>query len=209
MSVCRAFPFVQFPLEKDSRKVYNYSTNKELNDFLFFMDVISHILIGRGIATPSGIPKRNVYFITFFSFLPDLPQIAIYLYLGFINSRPFFMPLNTDWNGFRALHPLWSAIWEIPHSIFFALLIILPVILIFRLPKMALVVYLLHIFIDLFTHTGEWGTKIFYPLHYKIDGFTNAWSWSFINIFSSWIILTLTIVILHSFFRYKTSTNKT
>ena len=159
-------------------------------------------------ATPSETSRRNIYIITFFSFLPDLSQITIYLYLGLINSRLFFIPLNADWDGFRVLHPSWSSIWEIPHSIFFALLLIFPIILIFKLPKMALVSYLSHIFIDLFTHAGEWGIKIFYPLPYKIDGFTNAWSWSFINIFSSWIILTLIIIILRIFFRYKTSINK-
>lgn len=161
------------------------------------MDFVSHILIGRVLATSPKNSRKNIYLITFFSFLPDLPQIAIYLYLGFIKARPFLIPLNTDWDGFRTLHPIWSAVWEIPHSIFFAFLVILPLVLIFKLSKMAFIAYLSHIFVDLFTHAGEWSTKIFYPLPYLVNGFTNAWAWPFTSMFLSWLILLIAIVILH------------
>ncbi len=167
------------------------------------MDLVSHVLIGRALGTPPKNSKKDVFWITFFSFLPDLPQIIIYIYLGFINSRAFFIPFNTDWDGFRDFNPVWSALWEIPHSVFFVLLVIFPIVLFFKLPKMALFVYALHIIIDLFTHSGEWGVKLFYPFSYQIKGFTNAWSWSFADILLSWSILVIVIIIFHLSFRRK------
>ena len=165
------------------------------------MDFVSHILIGRTLATSQKNSKRDISLITFFSFLPDLPVIFVYLYLGFIKARPFLIPLNTDWDGFRTFHPAWSALWEVPHSYFFALLIILPFILFFKLPKMAFVAYLSHIFVDLFTHAGEWATKPFYPIPYQVHGLTNAWAWSLSSMVASWIVLLALIILLNFILR--------
>ncbi len=161
------------------------------------MDFVSHILIGRALAVFPKNSRKNIYLITFFSFLPDLPQVATYLYLGFVKARPFLIPLSADWQGFRQFHPIWSVLWEIPHNVFFALLIIIPIILFFKLPKMAFIAYLSHIFVDLFTHAGEWGMKPLYPLPYQVNGFTNAWAWPFWGMFFSWLVLFMIIAALH------------
>jgi hypothetical protein len=165
------------------------------------MDIFSHVLIGRALATPPQNAKKDIWIITIFSYLPDLFQSVLYLYLGIINSRPFFFPLNSDWDGVRELHPFLSALWEVPHSIFFVLLVIAPIVYFFKFPKMALFGYIFHILIDLLTHSGEWATKLFYPFSYKIEGFTNAWSWPIQSMVASWVILLVIIFVLHYFFR--------
>ena len=161
------------------------------------MDFISHILIGRMLASSRKKNMRSIYAVTFFSFLPDLTLIPLYIFLGFTNNRLFWIALPSDWDGFRSLHPLLSLLWEIPHSVFFAFLIILPIIFYFKLPKIAFIAYLSHILVDLFTHAGEWAMKPFYPFQYSFNGFTNAWSWSFKNMFITWFILLLIIFITH------------
>jgi len=160
------------------------------------MDSISHILIGKLLASSPKYSKKAVFITAFFSFLPDLSSIPMYLYLGYIKARPFWIPYNSDWNGVRELRPVWSALWDIPHSLFFAVLIILPIILFFKLPKIAFFAYIFHIFIDIFTHTGEWAVKLFYPLSYKIEGFTNAWTWPLWTMAISWLILIVLIISL-------------
>lgn len=120
----------------------------------------------------------------FFSFLPDLTQIPFFIYLGCINSRPFFYPQLTDRQGARTLYPFLTTIYEIPHSFFFLIFIILPIILLLKLPKISFFAYFFHLFIDVFTHTGgEWGMKPFYPFDYIFLEFTDAWAWPF------WIML--------------------
>ncbi len=159
------------------------------------MDSISHILIGKLLASSSKYSKKAVLITAFFSFLPDLSSIPMYLYLGYIKMRPFWIPYNSDWNGLRESNPLRSSLWDIPHSLFFAVLIILPIVLYFKLPKIVFFAYLLHIFIDIFTHTGEWAVKPFYPFSYKIEGFTNAWFWPLWAMALSWLILIVLIYI--------------
>jgi len=159
------------------------------------MDFISHILIGRALAVSPKNSKRDIIWITLFAFLADIPQIPLHFWLGYMKNRPFWFPYTIDWMGFRALHPYLSMFWEIPHSTLFLILIILPIVLVFKLPKMALIAYFSHIFIDVFTHTGEWSMKPFYPINYTIGGFTDAWAWSIYGLIVSWIVLIAFILI--------------
>jgi len=167
------------------------------------MDIGSHILFGRALATAPKISRRNIFLITFFSYLPDLPQTFTYIYLGFVNSRPYWFPLNSDWEGFRELYPFWIALWEIPHSLLFVFFVVFPVVYFLRLPKMALYAYLIHVIVDVFTHTGEWGSRIFYPFSYQINGFTDAWSWPLSHMAISWTILVVIIITAQYAFRKK------
>lgn len=82
------------------------------------MDFVSHILIGRAFASSPKNSRKDIATITLFAFLPDLPSVFLYLYLGLLNSRPLLIPAHSDWNGFRVPNPAWSALWEIPHSVF-------------------------------------------------------------------------------------------
>jgi membrane-bound metal-dependent hydrolase YbcI (DUF457 family) len=166
------------------------------------MDIISHLLIGNAISLPCS-NKKCRFWVIFFSILPDISQIPFYIFLGYINKRLFFFPLNSDWVGAKIAHPVFSALWEIPHSIFFALLIILPVILIFKIPKLAFASYLVHIFLDFFTHTGEWTLKPFYPLNYTLQGFTDAWAWSLPILLFSWAVIIIITLIITPFFKTK------
>lgn len=160
------------------------------------MDFISHILIGRIISFNKT--KIAQIWAMFFSFFPDFTQIPFFIYLGYINARPFFYPKIADWQGARALHPFLTTIYEIPHSFFFLFLIILPVILIFKLPKISFFAYFFHLFADVFTHKGgEWAMKPFYPFDYAFNGFTDAWSWPVWAFAVSWLVLISIIIILN------------
>lgn len=163
------------------------------------MDIVSHILIGKIVSFFNRKTKKADIFAMLFSFLPDLTQIPFYIYLGFENMRPFLFPYNSDWNGGKIFHPFLTILWEIPHSFFFLFLIILPIVIFLKLPKIAFFAYFFHLLIDILTHSGEWAIKPFYPSSLIIDGFTNGWAWSTSWLFSSWLILSL-IVILLSFF---------
>ena len=164
------------------------------------MDIVSHALIGGVLSSSAKFSERSAFTIVLFSILPDLPQVFVYPFLGYIKKRFLWIPRNSDWKGFRALYPRWYLFLDIPHSIFFALLIILPIVLAFNLPKMAFIAYLLHIFVDLPTHTEEWAVKPFFPLKYKFKGFTDAWAWPLSKMATSWVILSLSIIFL-KFFR--------
>ncbi|MDP2741101.1 MAG: hypothetical protein Q8O66_00205 [bacterium] len=164
------------------------------------MDIVSHIIIGKIISFFDKKTKKAGLWAMLFSFLPDLFQLPAYIYLGYINNRMFLIPKNIDWEHTRNLYPFLHAFtWEIPHSIFFLLLIVLPLIIFLKLPKIALFAYLFHIVIDIPTHAGEWAIKPFYPVNYTINGITNAWAWPVTAFFCSWIIL-LSITMLLSFF---------
>lgn len=164
------------------------------------MDIISHALIGKIFSGFKKNPFLSHLWIIFFSFAADLTQIPFFIYLGYLNSRPFFYPALSDWNGARALHPFLNTIYEIPHSFFFAFLIILPLILIFKLPKLAFFSYLFHLIADLPTHTkGEWAMKPFYPFQWEFGGFTNAWAWPILAMALSWIILAIIIFMQKQF----------
>ena len=158
------------------------------------MDIVSHILIGKLISFNKN--KLTQIWAMVFSFLPDLGQIPFYIFLGYKNTRPFFFPLNSDWEGARALYPFLTALWDIPHSFLFALIIILPIVILFKLPKIAFLAYLLHLIIDIPTHAGEWAVKPFYPFNFLIGGFTDAWAWPLWLMALCWIILISAIIIL-------------
>jgi hypothetical protein len=170
------------------------------------MDIISHILIGKIISFNKKL-KTQIWAI-FFSFLPDLTQIPFFLYLGYANARPFFYPQLVDWQGARTLYPFLNTIYEIPHSLFFCFLIVLPTVLFLKLPKIAFFAYFFHLFIDILTHTsGEWAMKPFYPFNYTFNGFTDAWAWPIWAILLSWITLLSIIITISFFFRKKTDDN--
>lgn len=163
------------------------------------MDIISHILIGKIISFFDRKTKKASLWAMSFSFLPDLSQIPFYIVLGYENARPFLFPYNSDWSGAKNLHPFLTTLWEIPHSFFFALLVILPIILYFKLPKIAFFAYLLHLAIDIPTHAGEWQIKPFYPLNYVVNGLTDAWAWPILILIVSWSILIFIILLLNIF----------
>ncbi|HCC59736.1 MAG: hypothetical protein A2402_02630 [Candidatus Staskawiczbacteria bacterium RIFOXYC1_FULL_37_43] len=158
------------------------------------MDILSHILIGKIISFNKT--KVAQIWAMLFSFLPDLGQLPFYLVLGYENARPFLFPYNSDWMGARATHPFLTAMWDIPHSFIFLFLIILPVILFFKIPKIAFFAYGLHLLIDIPAHAGEWAIKLFYPLNFTMSGITDAWAWPIWGMALSWIILIIIIFAL-------------
>jgi membrane-bound metal-dependent hydrolase YbcI (DUF457 family) len=164
------------------------------------MDFISHALFGKLFQTTSKLHSlKEKLIVISFAFLPDLPVAFVYLLLGRAHNRPFWIPYNSDWIGVREAHPWWAASWEIPHSIFFLFLIIIPLVFYFRWPKIAILSYFSHIFLDLFTHTGEWGLKPFYPINFLVNGFTDAWAWPLKYMMLSWALLVIVILGLQNF----------
>lgn len=159
------------------------------------MDIVSHAIIGRAVVTPKST-RKEASIIVFFAILPDIFQIPTYIFLGYVNNRFLFFPHNDDWIGFRDAYPHWSQLWEIPHSLFFLIAIIWPVMVWLKLPKVVMLAYFLHIFVDIFTHTGEWAVKPFYPLNFTIEGFTDAWAWHFYFYPISWVLLGVVVIIL-------------
>jgi len=160
------------------------------------MDVVSHVLVGKLFEAGAKINSwKHRLIVISFAALPDLPIAFVYLLLGREKGRPFWIPLNSDWIGVRAAHPVWSAMWEIPHSLFFLLAVIVPLVYLRRWPKIAIASYFSHIFLDLFTHTGEWCVKPFYPLPYMVQGFTDAWKWPLSYMAVSWSILLVLIAL--------------
>ena len=162
------------------------------------MDILSHALIGKVIAARKH-SRRVMYTGMLFSIMPDLFQIPLYLVVGTYANRFLSIPQIVDWVGFRAAHPVWTMLWEIPHSVFFLILIIVPLVVWLKLPKIGIVAYGLHIFIDVFSHTGEWAVKPLYPFNYSITGFTDGWAWSWQGTVMSWIILFVISVIISKY----------
>lgn len=165
------------------------------------MDIISHALIGRILALQPKNSKKQILLIIFFSLLADILSLLLYFYVGYLNKRLFWMPKNSDWQGIRVLHPYWTAIGDIPHSLIFLILIIIPLVIFLKLPKINIWAYFIHILFDIPTHTGEWAIRIFYPLNYKIEGFTDAWAWPVSKILISWFILFGLIITLSFIFK--------
>lgn len=125
-----------------------------------------------------------------FSYLPDLSQIPFYLVLGYKNE---------SWAGATISHPFLSFLYFFQHSFFFSFIILLPIIIFFRLPKITFFAYLLHLAIDIFTHTGEWTTKIFYPFNFSVSGFASAWEWTVYSMASLWLGLLAIIFLLQKY----------
>jgi hypothetical protein len=159
-------------------------------------------LIGRAIASSPKNSRMNIFWIIFFSIIPDLPVAITYLYLGILNSRPFGIALDSDWVGFKQIHNIFSSLYNTTHSFLFAIFLITPVIKYFKLPKIALLAYCLHIFSDLFTHSGEWSIKPFYPLQYRVEGFSNVWAWPFWEMAVSWTVLLIIILLLDVYHKH-------
>jgi hypothetical protein len=155
------------------------------------MDIISHGLVGNVFKEfdRSGSWKDKAVIVAF-AFLADVPvMLLMYPLLGREHGRAFWIPRDLDWVGARAAHPVWAMSWEVPHSIFFWLLVIIPLVFWLRLPKLAILSYLSHILLDLPTHTGEWGVKPFYPFGYMVNGFTDAWAWPISYMAVAWAVL--------------------
>jgi hypothetical protein len=162
------------------------------------LDTISHILVGNIFKEISRVRSlRDKLIIVSFAFAPDaLGLLLVYPLLGHEKGRPYWIPHDSDWIGAHAAHPVWAAIWEIPHSLFFLALIVVPLVLWLRWPKIAIGSYLSHILLDLPTHTGEWAERPFYPLGITVKGFTDAWAWRFSYWVVSWVfLLTLAYII--------------
>jgi hypothetical protein len=163
------------------------------------MDIVSHLLVGRALAELGNYSPPQVAAITLFAALPDVPQAPLYLYVGYKHKRFLDIPKNSDWlrEHFRSRHPFWAALWEVPHSLWFLLFIVTPLVVYFKLPLMAAVAYGSHLAADIFSHKGEWAVKPFYPFKFKAHGYTNGWAWNIFSMAVSWAILLLIIYCLH------------
>ncbi len=160
------------------------------------MDVISHLLIGELIGVAARVETRRERALTVaFAALPDLPMAVVYPLLGQENGRPFWLPLQADWSGLRELHPLWAAAWDVPHSLLFWALVIAPLVLLLKLPRVTLLAYLSHILVDVFTHTGEWSLRLLYPVDWAVSGFTDGWTWSLGESALAWGVLAAAIAL--------------
>ena len=154
------------------------------------MDLVSHALVGNIFKEASRVNSiRDKIIVVSFAFLPDLPVLLVYLLLGHEKGRPYWIPYNSDWMGVRAAHPIWAALWEIPHSLLFLILVIAPLVVWLKWPKMAIASYLSHIVLDIPTHTGEWAVKPLFPLSLSTSGFTDAWAWPIPYMVISWLVL--------------------
>jgi len=164
------------------------------------MDFISHGLVGITIGLlDNKKTKKKILATSFFSVLPDIFQIPYYLGLGYIKDRPFNWPKLEDWTNFRGVHPFLDAFWDIPHSFLFLVIIIIPLVKYFKKSNFYIYAYLSHILLDIPTHTGEWGVKVFYPLNIKLNGFTDAWAWDYDYFFISWASLIVLNIALYKF----------
>lgn len=160
------------------------------------MDIVSHGLIGGLVAAPIAKTPTEAAWIVGFSFLPDLIQVPLYLLLGRKHKRRFWIPYNTDWSGVRKKHPAWTKLWEIPHSLFFITLVVLPLVYLFDIPKTSLVGYLAHIATDIPTHKKEWAVKIFFPFSLVVPGITDAWAWKYKYWIVAWVVISATLLAL-------------
>lgn len=152
--------------------------------------------MGKLVAPKNTLRRESLLFMTFGA-LPDLFQIPLYLFVGYMSARPYFFPLTEDWEGIRDSFPSWMLLWELPHSLLFALFIIFPLIYIFNLPLKLILAYVLHIVVDIFTHSGEWSVKPFFPYDLTIEGFTDAWSWNPLLYPVSWLVILSIGFVLH------------
>jgi hypothetical protein len=166
------------------------------------MDIISHALVGNVLKEASGAHSlRNKLIIVSFAFVADIPGLlVVYPLLGHEKGRAYWIPHDSDWVGVHAAHPYWAAIWEIPHSFFFLGLIVVPLVLWLRWPRIAIASYISHILLDLPTHTGEWVERPFYPFGMTVKGFTDAWAWPF----SYWIVSWAALIAMGYFVRFLT-----
>lgn len=160
------------------------------------MDVVSHLLIGKLIQVAAKVQVRREQALTVaFAALPDLPMAVVYPLLGRENGRPFWLPVQADWSGLRELHPVWAAAWDVPHSLLFWALVIAPLVLLLKLPRVTLLAYLSHILVDVFTHTGEWSLRLLYPVDWAVSGITDGWTWSLGESALAWGVLAAAVAV--------------
>ncbi len=172
------------------------------------MDYTSHILIGITVGLlEKKASRKSLIKTAFFSVLPDIFQIPYYFFLGHLKNRSFNWPEVQDWAGFRGTHPFIDALWNIPHSILFALLIIIPMVKLLKQSRFLVFAYLSHIFIDMLTHQGEWAVKFLYPLNFTSNGITDAWAWNYNFLMISWGILLVLNLALYKFIYLKENNN--
>ncbi len=162
------------------------------------VDFISHALIGWIISIFAKLNKKDTYVVVLFSFLPDIIHSVLYFYVGFISGRPFFIPHASDWVGLRDTSIAAVLFNDIPHSLFFLLLVIVPIVLYFKLTKIAIVGYLSHILFDIVSHTGEWASKPFYPFSLTISGLADVWVWPIFSLSLLWIYIILCSILYYS-----------
>ncbi|MBI4576868.1 MAG: hypothetical protein HY722_11450 [Planctomycetes bacterium] len=140
------------------------------------MDVVSHALLGRLLVLDDrGWTRAQLWLVAIFGALPDSLQVPLYLVVGGVHERPWWLPWNEDWRGFREIHPYASWLWEVPHSLWFVLLAVVPLVIHFGLPRTCIAAYASHIVADVLTHHGEWATAPFFPLGPHVEGFWSAW----------------------------------
>ncbi len=171
------------------------------SDNIKHMDVISHILLGKILSFFGKKTENKIFWVLLFSIAADIILIPFYIFLGKENGRFLWVAQNQDWAGASLAHPFLTGMYDTTHSIIFLLLIIFPIVLFFRLPKMAFFVYFFHIVLDIFTHTGEWAIKIIYPLNFKIGGFSDAWAWPVSAMAVCWIILSAIIFLTGIYYK--------
>ncbi len=141
------------------------------------MDILSHGLMGAAAGELDRRPRPGRLAWPFvFGALPDIFQaLFLYPFVGYVAGRPWLVPHHGDWDGFREAYPYASMVWEVPHSAFFLLLVITPLVLRLRLPKLCILAYGLHLFTDIFSHTGEWSTVPLWPVPWTCEGYWDPW----------------------------------
>ncbi len=164
------------------------------------MDVISHVLIGEIIFLLTGGTITTNFLIILFAVIADIVHIPYYLILGKKNNRKFCIAQKQDWEKMSEKYKFFTILYNTTHNIFFAILIILPIILFFKLSIWIFFAYLSHIIVDIFTHKGELEIENFWPFKFKIDGFSNAWIWPIEKMIDSWIIFSTIILFLFFLF---------
>ncbi len=168
------------------------------------MDLVSHALIGKIFQVSSKLANfRAKFIVVLFAVVPDFPVLLVYLLLGREKGRPYWIPHSLDWIGIREAHPIWSAMWEVPHSLLFLILVVCPLVLWRRWPRIAIAAYLSHVLVDLPAHTGEWAVKPFYPFGLRVDGFTDAWAWPLRYLVLSWLLLMVIVLVVAGYRRRK------
>ena len=166
------------------------------------MDTFAHGLwagaMARGLNKRKGARRVNVWAMTFWGVLPDLFAFTIpfvWLIVGVLsgnlelgefgrNQPPIAEPLgaNTAW-----VFHLSSVLYNLGHSLVIFLLVFFAVWLFLRRPVWELGGWLIHILIDIPTHTyAFFPTPIFWPIFdWKFSGFLWATPWFLILNYSS------------------------
>ena len=143
------------------------------------MDIVSHALIGAAIGEFSAGKPRRIALAAAFAAAPDFAQaLLLYPYVGWLHGRAFLLPIHSDWDGFRGAHPVASMAWEVPHSLLFVALVVYPFCRWRKLPWTCSAAYVSHIFVDVFTHTGEWAVAPLWPLPARLEGIADPWRWT-------------------------------